>query len=63
MLPAGMALAGGYLIGSIPFGWLVARAHGINIQEAGSGASASRTRCLKVSAMGEILAKLNHSEL
>ncbi|MEK7765191.1 MAG: glycerol-3-phosphate 1-O-acyltransferase PlsY [bacterium] len=37
MLPAGMALAGGYLIGSIPFGWLVARAHGINIQEAGSG--------------------------
>lgn len=27
----------GYLLGSIPFGWLVAKSHGVNIQKRGSG--------------------------
>ena len=29
-------LVAGYLLGSLPFGWLVARAHGVNIFEVGS---------------------------
>ncbi len=32
-----LAVAIGYLLGSIPFGYLVARAHGIDIREHGSG--------------------------
>ena len=31
-----LALAAGYLLGSMPFGFLVARAHGVNIFEVGS---------------------------
>lgn len=30
------AAAAGYLLGSLPFGWLVARVHGVNIFEVGS---------------------------
>jgi glycerol-3-phosphate acyltransferase PlsY len=32
-----MAAALGYLLGSIPFGWLVAKAHRVDIQRVGSG--------------------------
>ena len=31
------AAAGGYLLGAVPFGWLVARAHGVDILKVGSG--------------------------
>jgi acyl phosphate:glycerol-3-phosphate acyltransferase len=37
MLTAGCALVIAYLIGSVPFGWLIARARGINIFQVGSG--------------------------
>jgi glycerol-3-phosphate acyltransferase PlsY len=32
-----LAVAGGYLVGSIPFAWLVARRHGVDLRRAGSG--------------------------
>ncbi|HEX3149432.1 MAG TPA: glycerol-3-phosphate 1-O-acyltransferase PlsY [Gemmataceae bacterium] len=37
MLIAACALVAAYLIGSVPFGWLIARARGINIFAVGSG--------------------------
>src|SRR3954465_6277702 len=37
MLTACFALVAAYLIGSIPFGWLIARARGVNIFQVGSG--------------------------
>jgi len=36
LIPLTIAAITGYLLGAIPFGWLVARAHGINIFEHGS---------------------------
>src|SRR5271169_5671079 len=36
VLPLSVAAASGYLLGSIPFGYLVARARGVNIFEVGS---------------------------
>jgi acyl phosphate:glycerol-3-phosphate acyltransferase len=36
LIPLVIAAVTGYLLGAIPFGWLVARAHGINIFEHGS---------------------------
>ncbi|MDF3057477.1 MAG: plsY [Rariglobus sp.] len=36
LIPLTIAAVAGYLLGAIPFGWLVARAHGINIFEHGS---------------------------
>jgi len=36
LIPLTIAAVLGYLLGAIPFGWLVARAHGINIFEHGS---------------------------
>jgi glycerol-3-phosphate acyltransferase PlsY len=36
LIPLTLAAVFGYLLGAIPFGWLVARAHGINIFEHGS---------------------------
>lgn len=36
LIPLTLAAVLGYLLGAIPFGWLVARAHGINIFEHGS---------------------------
>ena len=36
LIPLTIAAVVGYLLGAIPFGWLVARAHGINIFEHGS---------------------------
>jgi len=36
LIPLTIAAILGYLLGAIPFGWLVARAHGINIFEHGS---------------------------
>lgn len=36
LIPLTIAAVIGYLLGAIPFGWLVARAHGINIFEHGS---------------------------
>jgi acyl phosphate:glycerol-3-phosphate acyltransferase len=36
LIPLTLAAVVGYLLGAIPFGWLVARAHGINIFEHGS---------------------------
>ena len=36
LIPLIIAAVTGYLLGAIPFGWLVARAHGINIFEHGS---------------------------
>jgi acyl phosphate:glycerol-3-phosphate acyltransferase len=36
LIPLIIAAVVGYLLGAIPFGWLVARAHGINIFEHGS---------------------------
>jgi len=36
LIPLTIAAIVGYLLGAIPFGWLVARAHGINIFEHGS---------------------------
>lgn len=36
LVPLIIAAVVGYLLGAIPFGWLVARAHGINIFEHGS---------------------------
>ena len=33
----GLALAAGYLIGAVPFGWLVARSRGVDILRQGSG--------------------------
>ena len=36
LIPLTIAAVTGYLLGAIPFGWLVARAHGINIFEHGS---------------------------
>lgn len=36
LIPLIIAAVIGYLLGSLPFGWLVARAHGINIFEHGS---------------------------
>lgn len=35
-VPLAIAAASGYLLGAIPFGYLVARAHGVNIFEVGS---------------------------
>lgn len=37
MLLAILALVASYLVGAIPFGWLIARAHGIDLFHAGSG--------------------------
>src|SRR5262245_52804291 len=37
MLLAIFALVASYLVGAIPFGWLIARAHGIDLFHAGSG--------------------------
>src|SRR4051812_32222920 len=37
MLVACSALIAAYLIGSVPFGWLIARARGVNIFAVGSG--------------------------
>jgi glycerol-3-phosphate acyltransferase PlsY len=36
LIPLTIAAVVGYLLGALPFGWLVARAHGINIFEHGS---------------------------
>jgi acyl phosphate:glycerol-3-phosphate acyltransferase len=36
LIPLVIAAVVGYLLGAIPFGWIVARAHGINIFEHGS---------------------------
>lgn len=36
LIPLTIAAVAGYLLGALPFGWLVARAHGINIFEHGS---------------------------
>lgn len=36
LIPLLLTAVAGYLLGAIPFGWLVARAHGINIFEHGS---------------------------
>lgn len=36
-LPAALAALVAYLLGSIPFGWLVGLAHGVDIRRAGSG--------------------------
>ncbi|MBC8041790.1 MAG: glycerol-3-phosphate 1-O-acyltransferase PlsY [Opitutaceae bacterium] len=36
LIPLTIAAVVGYLLGAVPFGWLVARAHGINIFEHGS---------------------------
>src|SRR3954468_9619015 len=36
LTPLLIAVAGGYLLGSLPFGYLVARAKGVNIFEVGS---------------------------
>lgn len=36
LIPLTIAAVAGYVLGAIPFGWLVARAHGINIFEHGS---------------------------
>ena len=36
LLPLSLALIIGYLLGSLPFGYLVARSHGVNIFEVGS---------------------------
>src|SRR5580700_3082326 len=35
--PLAIAAAAGYLLGSLPVGYLVARSHGVNIFEVGSG--------------------------
>lgn len=37
VFPLIIAAVAGYLLGSLPFGWLVARARGVNIFKAGSG--------------------------
>src|SRR3954447_11423972 len=37
MLTALLALIGSYLVGAIPFGWLIARLRGVDIFQAGSG--------------------------
>lgn len=37
ILPLSLAALAGYLLGALPFGWLVARAHGVNIFKEGSG--------------------------
>lgn len=37
MLPAFLALAAGYLLGSVPFAVLIARRHGVDILKVGSG--------------------------
>ncbi len=37
MWPYVIAAVAGYLLGSLPFGWLVARANGVDIFKAGSG--------------------------
>src|SRR3954464_5457650 len=37
MIVALLALIVAYLIGAIPFGWLIARSHGIDLFHAGSG--------------------------
>ena len=39
LLPVVIALAVGYLLGALPFGYLVARAHAVDIFKAGSGSS------------------------
>src|SRR3990172_8600822 len=36
-LPVFIVAAVGYLLGALPFGWLVARAHGVDIFKVGSG--------------------------
>ncbi len=38
VLPYVIAALAGYVLGSLPFGWLVARAHGVDIFKEGSGA-------------------------
>jgi len=37
MLPLTIAAVAGYVLGALPFGWLVARAHGVDIFKEGSG--------------------------
>ena len=47
-------LVTGYLIGTIPTGWLVARARGVNIQQAGSG-NIGATNVLRTLGVGPAL--------